>query len=210
MDTLKPLARSLPPLTRLSPERAKMLQESADKAEFATERARLLLGQFRRGEANDPATFIASIAAILARHSPEIVIELTDPRTGLAAKTDWLPTVKEVNEACESLAAIAVARRKSDAVRTDTLERRAEEFARRDRPTLEQLRETYGPNFGLNKIVREYGERHQRRAARVEAALHSSILAEYAARGLEPVYAGDMVVSLELAERLNPAGLERA
>ncbi len=210
MDTLIPLALSLPPLMRSSPERAMTLQESADKVEFATERARLLLGQFRRGEANDPATFITSIAAILARHSPEIVAEVTDPRAGLAGKTDWLPTVKEVSEACEVLAVRAAARQKSDALRTETLARRADEMPRAGRPTVEQLREKYGPTWGLTAADVERGERHQRRAARVEATLHASILADYAARGLEPVYAGDLLVSLELAEKLNPARLERA
>ncbi len=29
--------------------------------------------------------------------------EVTDPRTGLASRLDWLPTVKEVRDACEAI-----------------------------------------------------------------------------------------------------------
>src|SRR5262252_6261987 len=69
------------------------------KQTFATERARLLLGQFRKGEANDPATFVTAIAAVLARYSEEIILEVTHPFTGMAAKSSWLPTVHEVVQA---------------------------------------------------------------------------------------------------------------
>jgi hypothetical protein len=51
---------------------------------YATERARLLLGSYRRGDANDPDTYVAACAAVLACYSTEIIKRVTDPRTGIS------------------------------------------------------------------------------------------------------------------------------
>jgi hypothetical protein len=51
---------------------------------YATERARLLLGSYRRGDASDPDTYVAACAAVLACYSAEIIKRVTDPRTGIS------------------------------------------------------------------------------------------------------------------------------
>jgi hypothetical protein len=63
-------------------------------------RAKILLGCFRTGEANDPDTYVAAIAAILSRYPQEVMTSVTHPATGLPSKKSWLPTVKEVVDAC--------------------------------------------------------------------------------------------------------------
>lgn len=68
---------------------------------YAAERARLLLGCYRTGDANDPETYVAAITAILARYPEQVITEVTHPATGLPKKKGWLPTVKEVSDACE-------------------------------------------------------------------------------------------------------------
>jgi len=161
-----------------------------------------LLGQFRKGEANDPGTFITSIAAVLARYSEAVVVEVTDPRTGLASQTDWLPTVREVSEACEKLAQRAASASKVEAAIAETLKRRAEEPVRSHRPTLEQLREKYGENFGLNRFKKLVAERSHERDERDQARTNAAILAEYERLGKPPVYAGDLLVSPGLAETI--------
>jgi hypothetical protein len=50
---------------------------------YAMQRARLLLGCYRTGEANDPETYVAAITATLARYSEAIITEVTHPATGL-------------------------------------------------------------------------------------------------------------------------------
>ena len=70
---------------------------------FAAERTRLLFGCYRKGEANDPDTYTAAIAAILAEYPEQVIREVTDPRVGLPRKLSWLPTVKEVSDACDAL-----------------------------------------------------------------------------------------------------------
>jgi hypothetical protein len=42
------------------------------------------LGSYRRGDANDPDTYVAACAAVLACYSPEIIKRVTDPRTGIS------------------------------------------------------------------------------------------------------------------------------
>jgi hypothetical protein len=63
--------------------------------------ATILFGCYRASEANDPETFIAAAAAMLARYPTEIVIAVTDPVCGLASTNKWLPSIAEVREACE-------------------------------------------------------------------------------------------------------------
>ncbi len=69
--------------------------------EYATERARLLLGCYRRGDANDPDTYVAAITATLARYPEDVIKAVTHPASGLPVQKDFLPTVREVYLACE-------------------------------------------------------------------------------------------------------------
>lgn len=81
------------------------------QAKYAAERARLLFGQYRKGDANDPEIYVASIAAILSDYPVETIRYVTDPRTGIAANplTDletgrtWtgMPDAANVKRACE-------------------------------------------------------------------------------------------------------------
>ena len=69
-------------------------------ASFPAQRAAVLFGCYRKGEANDPEAYTAAITAILSEYTAEVIQHVTDPRTGLARKTNWLPTVAEVDAAC--------------------------------------------------------------------------------------------------------------
>lgn len=80
-------------------------------AMYAMERARLLFGQYRAGDANDPETYVASVAAVLAEYPMETIRYVTDPRTGIAANPlkdpetgkVWtgMPDLANVKRACE-------------------------------------------------------------------------------------------------------------
>lgn len=80
-----------------------------------------MVGSFRRGEANDPEVYTAAVAKVLAHYEPDVVDFVTDPVTGLAGETDFLPTIKQIRDACEA--------------RAETLRQKA----RRDRDYLEQI-----------------------------------------------------------------------
>lgn len=71
---------------------------------LAAERARLLFGCYRKGDANDPETYTAAIAAILTEYPPEVIRIATDPRTGIARKSKWMPNPAELAEECDLIA----------------------------------------------------------------------------------------------------------
>jgi hypothetical protein len=114
------------------------------------ERAQLLLGCYRSGEANDPATYVAAISATLARYSQQIITDVTHPVSGLPAKKSWLPTVKEVFDACEEEAN----RSRQQTARERRIQEQFAARAEQDRldavkPSLDEMKEKYGPNWGL-------------------------------------------------------------
>src|ERR1700733_10534882 len=92
----RPKAESFKLLTISAEKLPALMAQEAQISEYATERARLLLGCYRTGDANDPDTYVAAIAATLARYSAQIITDVTHPVTGLPSKKGWLPTVKEV------------------------------------------------------------------------------------------------------------------
>jgi len=59
---------------------------------------------YRKGDANDPDTYVSAVGAVLADYTPDIIRDVTDPRTGLPSRKDWSPTVREVKSACEDIA----------------------------------------------------------------------------------------------------------
>lgn len=69
---------------------------------YAAERARLLLGCYRKGDANDPDIYVAAITATLGRYPQDVIRSVTHPASGLPTKCGFLPTVKEVFDACEA------------------------------------------------------------------------------------------------------------
>jgi hypothetical protein len=71
-------------------------------ASFAAERAGLMFGCFPRGQANDPEIYTMAIAAVLAEYPREVILAVTDPRSGLPRKVKWLPSVAELAEACDA------------------------------------------------------------------------------------------------------------
>lgn len=144
-----------------SPESFRQLTTSVEKlpvsmgrqsqiSQYATERARLLLGCYRSGDANDPETYVAAIAATLARYSEQIITDVTHPVSGLPSKKGWLPTVKEVFDACEELDdRIRQQFARERRVREQIAAREAEDRLKDHKPTLAQLKEKYGEDFGL-------------------------------------------------------------
>ncbi len=88
-----------------------------------------MFGCYRKGDANDPETYVAAITATLARYPEEIICAVTHPAAGLPIQKDFLPTVKEVFMACE---AIVQPRREAEA-RRKGIEQQLRERAEFDR-----------------------------------------------------------------------------
>ena len=69
---------------------------------FASLRAGMMFGCYRKQDANDPEIYVAAVTAILSEYPDSVIETVTDPRTGLPSKIKWLPTVAEVKAECES------------------------------------------------------------------------------------------------------------
>lgn len=124
---------------------------------YAAQRAKLLVGCYRTGEANDPETYVAAITAVLAHYPDQVITEVTHPISGLPSKKGWLPTVKEVNDAC----ATAVEPIAREEARLKRIKEQMEMIARMDRgerPTMEQLHSKYGKDWGLSAVDPEKQE----------------------------------------------------
>lgn len=93
----------LPPIDLATLSRtSKAMSEKLTEAKRAASR---LLGCYRTGDANDPETYIAAVVSILNRYPLEVIAEVTEPATGLPGKLKWLPSIAEIREECEILAA---------------------------------------------------------------------------------------------------------
>lgn len=49
----------------------------------------------------DSEVYATALVAVLSAYSEAIVARVTDPRTGLPGRSQWLPTIFEVRQACE-------------------------------------------------------------------------------------------------------------
>lgn len=65
--------------------------------------ARLLLGCYRQGDANDPEVYITAVVRVLSAYPIDVVERVIDPVTGLPSKLKWLPSVPEIRSACEEI-----------------------------------------------------------------------------------------------------------
>jgi hypothetical protein len=110
------------------------LKESSsdqDHAEYSRRQARILAGCYRNSEASDPEIYGLALAAVLADYPREVIAYVTDPRTGIARRLKWLPSIAEVIEACEAQMAplrrlrAAEAQRNTDPIYVGNPEERA-------------------------------------------------------------------------------------
>lgn len=121
---------------------------------YAAERARLLLGCYRTGDANDPETYVAAITAILARYPEEIITSVTHPATGLPQQKNWLPTIKEVADACAAaLAPILERQTREKQLAEQIAARHADDSI--ERPTRGTLEARYGKDWGMTSLSPE-------------------------------------------------------
>lgn len=143
--------KSFKPLTISAEQLPASMARQETLTSYAAERARLLFGCYRTGDANDPQTYVAAITAVLARYPEEIITQVTHPVTGLPGNgKGWLPTVKEVVDACnEAHEPILQNELRLKRIREQMEMRERED--RGERPTMQQLKAKYGPNWGIGE-----------------------------------------------------------
>ncbi len=181
---------------------------------------------------DDPETWEKALAAALCQYPREVAEDCADPHVGVV--TECLSrgglTAGRIHEWCKrnSAALYEVIARDDARIAADVAARKkreeAESAARAiegPRPNLEQLKAKYGPTFGLTPGYDPVPPRgvatgadaeafKARRDARLKEANERAMLAEYAAKGFDPVRngAGD-VLAYGLVASVNPGRLKR-
>lgn len=146
-----------------------------------------MFGCYRKGDANDPETYCAAVTAVLAQYPPDVVRLVTDPRSGLASRQEFLPTVKEVRDACEAIvqAEARAYRQKQDYAR-QMHERRALDEKYKNQPKID-FAARYGQNYGLSSAPGKKSEESKaERQAALADANKRTFAAECEAAGLDP------------------------
>lgn len=152
---------------------------------MAVERAKILAGCYRKADAADPEVYAGAVAAVLSEYSPDIVQQVTDPRSGLPSSSQWLPTVKEVRDACEAIDGqrrriAAMAAREEEQL----VERRKFEETKKTKPTYDDLKAKYGENWGLQTPTAESEEIKEARKAMQQQANRAAFEAECNSAGM--------------------------
>lgn len=100
-----------------------------------------MFGCYRRGDANDPDTYVAAIAAMLATYPEDVIQTVTNPTTGLPRKSPFLPSVSEVAAACDAEMKAEIEEvRRARAIEKQFAERRQfEEERKGPKPTYNEL-----------------------------------------------------------------------
>lgn len=85
---------------------------------------------------------------VLEQYPDEVILYVTDPRTGVQRGCKWPPTISEIVDACD--------KQMQDKARTKRLQNWGKneppllEAPAEDRPTYDELKAKYGENFGLD------------------------------------------------------------
>lgn len=140
--------QSFKPLTISAEQLPASMARQEALTSYAAQRAKILFGCYRTGDANDPQTYVAAVTAILARYPEEVITAVTHPASGLPSKKSWLPTVKELCDACDE----AVEPMVQNEARLKRIKEQMEMRERLDsgvKPTLAQLQEKYGKGWGI-------------------------------------------------------------
>jgi hypothetical protein len=118
-----------------------------ERLALAAKRVADMLGFFRQGTAGDPERYVTGIAAMLAQYPENVILLVTDPMRGLPAKLDWLPTLRDVREACEREMEPIRAAQEREARYAETLRLIASQP--RHRMTRQQMEEKFGEGWGI-------------------------------------------------------------
>lgn len=87
---------------------------------------------------------------VLEQYPNEVIIYISDPRTGVQRFCKWPPTISEIVEACDSrIAELKRNERYRNWGKNDPV---LLEAPQEERPTLEELKAKYGPDWGLTPV----------------------------------------------------------
>lgn len=87
-----------------------------------------------------------------------VITNVTHPALGLPTKKKWLPTVQEVYEACAELAEpIKQREMREKRIAEQMAARKTEDEANAKKPSYEELKAKYGPDWGISNATKSKG-----------------------------------------------------
>lgn len=132
---------------------------------------RVLFSAYRTDQYADPDGFLTSLGAVLEQYPNEVVIYVTDPRTGVQRGSKFPPTISEIVEACDG--------RVADLHRQDRFRNWGKkddldllEAPREARLSLEELKAKYGPNWGMTSLDKPAATSNFKAPTKEELAAH--------------------------------------
>lgn len=106
---------------------------------------RILFSAFRTDQYADAEGYVASLKMVLEGYPDDVIVHVTDPRTGVQRGCKWPPTIAEIVSACDA--------RLQELVKLAGRQRKVvpliEGPPREERPTLAELKAKYGETWGL-------------------------------------------------------------
>lgn len=72
------------------------------RARMITQRSKMLFAAYRKDDFADPDGFALQLCAVLEKYPDQVIMEATDPLSGLQRTCKFPPTIAEVVEFCES------------------------------------------------------------------------------------------------------------
>lgn len=108
---------------------------------------RMLFSAYRADQYSDPEGYMASLGMVLEQYPDDVVIYITDPRTGIQRRCKWPPAISEIVEACDQHNQYLnrIEGFKNWCKKPKPIEGPNSE----ERPTLEQLHAKYGKDWGM-------------------------------------------------------------
>jgi hypothetical protein len=126
------------------PEASSLHSTGLSRKTLIAQRARILFSAFRQDQYADPESYAVSVGMVLEQYPNDVIIYITDPRTGVQRHCKWPPTIAEIIEACDKRMQHAAKMRQG---------KKHEPLAlgppNEARPTSEELKAKYGDNWGI-------------------------------------------------------------
>lgn len=109
---------------------------------------RIIFSAYRADQYSDPEGYMISLGAVLEQYPNEVIVYVTDPKTGVQRNCKWPPTIAEIVSACEQHAGYLARKERFANWGKDSQSSLA--APEENRPTYEELKEKYGEDWGLS------------------------------------------------------------
>jgi hypothetical protein len=135
-------------------------QDQNHQSRWLGEKVKTMCSCYRKDETINPEMYAAALGSVLSEYPAEVIEFVTDPRTGLPSTQQWLPTIKEVHDACRAyMDRLAGPAHRAAALEKQLAERdeyEAKLRARANNPTQDEIEDRLGRKIPLARpgIVR--------------------------------------------------------